>query len=182
MQAPRIVRFATLVAAAAAMVWIAGCSESAPSADAEPEASGLSIAEELEARRNAEQAKETAQAAAAAQAEHDALVAEGPSDVSKSDFKKGSKLRGGAFDKSIGGALRAGENLQFENIQRQVDLHAINNGYPKSHEAFMELMQQWRMTLPPLDGPYEYWYNAEINKIQKRPIASADAAEGSASK
>lgn len=182
MDTPRLLRFVALAVSAATLIWLTGCSPAA-SDSGEPSTPRLSLAEQMEQRTAETTAGKQAAAEQAASAKREAVANEQPSEISKSDFKRGSKLQGGgAVSTALGGVLRAGEDVQLKNIQHQLTIHGEGFGYPKSHQAFMDLMKEWGMKLPPLDGPYEYWYNAETRKILKRPIVPPESSEGSTSK
>ncbi|MEN1681544.1 MAG: hypothetical protein AAGJ46_18335 [Planctomycetota bacterium] len=171
----RFLRFFALATCGATLVWLTGCGSPAPST---PPAKSA-VAAEMERRQAEKEAAKKQAAAAAEEAERAALAAEGPSEITKDDFKKGSKVKGrGYLSTVVRSGRRAGEDLQLMNIKHQLSIHGNAQGFPKSHEEFMKLVTQtWGMQLPELQEPYEYWYDAKTHDIVKRVKPSALAAE-----
>lgn len=179
----RLLRFAALALCGATLVWLAGCSESADKpADSGPSTDELVA---LMEQKSAEvKAEEKAAEEAAAAAERERLMNEAPSEVGKGDYQRGAVLRDGnksQFNRAMGGALAAATNVELQNIQRQLEIHGLAQGYPKSHEEFLKLVtEEWGMKLPELKDGYGYWYDADTHKILKLPQVQIDARRAAA--
>lgn len=165
----RILRSVVMIAAASTLVWLHGCGK--------PEGGSLAEQRRLQSERAAVVATEQADAKATAEAqvqeaEAQRLKNEAPSVVGADDFKRGKKLEGGGYlSTTIRGGLVAVDKVNFANLYHNLEIHAAATGsYPKSHEAFMKLINEWGLPLPELDGPYEYVYNPEDHQLYKQPI------------
>ncbi len=168
----RLLRLTALAVSGATLLWLSGCVE--PS-EMPPEEESSSIAAEIQQRKSETQAAKAAAAQAAADTEAKRLANEAPSEVTNDDFHKGSKITSdGYLGTVVRSGRRAGERVRLQNLEYNLKIHAAANGWPKSHEAFLELVAEWGLPLPELQGPYEYWYNAEDHKIYKRPIVLSD--------
>ncbi|MEM6330766.1 MAG: hypothetical protein AAF790_11000 [Planctomycetota bacterium] len=174
----RLLRYMALALSGATLVWLSGCG--GPGGE-KPAGKAGGIAAEIaqrEAKADAAKAKAAEAEAAAAAAQQQAMDAEEPSAVTRDDYKKGSIAKqGGAIAQAIGGVRAAGEDVQLKNILRQVEIQAQIDGYPKSHEAFMALMDKWGMELPELAPPYEYWWDADAKELKKRTKPPAADSE-----
>ncbi|MEM6798260.1 MAG: hypothetical protein AAF589_01980 [Planctomycetota bacterium] len=173
----RLLRFTALAISGATLVWLSGCGSNSD----KPPSAASGIASEIQQRRAEQEAADQAAAEAAAAAEQERLASEAPSNVTKDDYRRGSVMKEGSrYTAALGGALAAGEDVQLKSIMHQVEIQAQIDGYPKSHEEFMKLLKGWGMTLPPLNPPYEYWYDAETRTLMKRTTASAEAEQNAA--
>lgn len=154
----RLIRFAALAAAGTTLVWLSGC----PAVDTQAVKQQQQQAAEQEAAREEAQRNEA------------------PSVITPEDFRRGDKLEGGGYvSTSVRAGLVGGEKVTLGNVQHQMRIHAAANEWPESHEEYMEIIDGWGMTLPELEEPYEYWYNAEDHQLYKRPKpeAAADVSE-----
>ena len=150
----RFIRLTALAVAAFTLVWIAGCGEPV----------------DVQAVQQAKQ-----QATANAQAEWDAKLAEGPTPIEREDYwriEDKANVSGGRVISQA--ALMAKNTIEMDfQLRHNLQIHGEANGYPESHEEFMELVKGWNMPIPRLKEPYEVWYDAESRQILKRPKADA---------
>ncbi|TWT86923.1 hypothetical protein Mal64_37530 [Pseudobythopirellula maris] len=140
------------------------------------------LADEQEARDIAAAklaAEKKAEAEAAAeQRRKEEFANQDPSLVTTDDMKRGKDLKGGGYLTTVmRGRVVAEQRLNLDMVTHALNLYWASEGdYPKSHEEFMEKVIEFnQITLPELDGDYEYWYNPEDHQLYKRPVVEEDA-------
>lgn len=185
-------RIVTLACCGFTLIWLSSCGAPATDSSAEKSAGGeMSMAEQIAQRnanakakkqsmaeqiaaRNAAQAEKDVADAAASRAEEQArLAAEGPSPLTIDDMKKGKSLKGGGYMSTVARTRFTAEHkVILQSVDYAQKLYYASEGkYPESHEEFMKkIVEANEIALPELDGPYEYWYNAEVSELWKRPI------------
>lgn len=181
-------RWIALSFAASTLVWLHGC-ESPPPGEG-PAAQMERQSAQAEAAAKQRKAEAAAQAEATRVAATEKLKNEAPSLVTEDDFKKGKSLKGGGYLSQVARARFVAEHRITMDIQLQQAMtlyYATEGEFPKSHEEFVKkILEPNFITLPELDGPYEYVYNPEDQQLYKKPIvqegpAGADeAADGGA--
>ncbi|MEM9187063.1 MAG: hypothetical protein AAGB00_11260 [Planctomycetota bacterium] len=166
----RLLRITALAVSGATLLWVAGC-DARPPLPKKPGGGGAVVpAKPAPPADAAPQLPPLPAPRSAAPGVAVVSADEGPTPITKDDYKRGSKLKSSRFNRALGGALAAGEGVQLKNIEHNLLIHGEAQGYPKTHEAFMKLVtQEWGMQLPPLREGYEYWYDAKARKIMKRP-------------
>lgn len=150
----RFIRITALAVAGFTLVWMAGCGDPV----------------DVQAVQQQKQ-----QAAADKQAAWEAKLAEGPTPIEREDYwrveAKEDVSGGRVFSQA---ALMAKNTVEMEmQIKHNLQIHGEAQGYPKSHEEFLELLKGWEMPIPRLKEPYEVWYDAETRQVLKRPKPDA---------
>lgn len=82
--------------------------------------------------------------------------------------KKGQKLKDhhGPLATPVKAYFRAEQELIFMNVDRALQMHEIQFGYPKSHEEYMEkIIRANAITLPELPDGDRYEYNPETHQL-----------------
>lgn len=174
-----IARVIALVTAGVTLAWLAGCGSPAPSTP--PAKSAVAV--EMERRQAEQDAAEVAAVEAADQAERERLMNEAPSPVTIEDMKRGKKITGsGILRTPIKAGIKAEQRIGLMAVEHALNLYMASEGdYPKSHEEFMEkIVEANQIKLEPLNGPYEYWYNAEAHQLYKRPVVQGEAERAAA--
>lgn len=177
----RPARWIALSFAASTLLWLHGC-ESPPPGEG-PAAQMERQSAQAEAAAKQRKAEAAAQAEATRVAAAEKLKNEAPSLVTEDDFKKGKSLKGGGYLSQVARARFVAEHRITMDIQLQQALtlyYATEGRFPESHEEFVEkILEPNFITLPELDGPYEYVYNPEDHLLYKKPIVE-EGAEGAA--
>lgn len=154
-----------------------GSSDSSGVSSMEALADQLDAAAAEQAKTDAVQAK--ADAVTAAQAKADALANQAATEVTEKNALGRRQAKGsgylGAVAKGYIKAQQEISNIEVISALRTYD--ALNDGYPKSHEEFMEkVIAANGIALEQLEEPYEYWYNADDHKLYTRVKPEAIAA------
>ncbi|TWT77709.1 hypothetical protein Pla123a_15050 [Posidoniimonas polymericola] len=150
----RVVRMTALAAAAFTLLWMSGCGEP------------------VDVKR-VQQDKQ--QAAADEQAAWEAKLAEGPTPITREDYWRVEKKEDVSGGRIISQSALMAKNIKEMDMEIKYNLkiHGEAQGYPKSHEEFLELIKSWNMSIPKLKEPYEVWYDAETHEVLKRPKPDA---------
>lgn len=134
-----------------------------------------------------------AKAVAASQAEVDALQAkadalknEAPSEISIHDMQRGAALEGGGYASTVlRGGIAAEQKLGLAQVTHALTLfNGLESRWPKDHAEFLEKVIEFnQIKLEPLQEPYEYIYDPELDPMKplKRPSKEAiEAAQAAA--
>lgn len=168
----RILRFAVLAVSCLTLLWLSGCGGSPEGADSGADSEVDPALQAMEEREAKQAAEDAAAAEAAAAAERDRLANEAPSEVSKEDFQKGSKIKSDGYLSSVARARQqVPERMQLMMVTHALNLfYGLEGRYPKSQDEFMEkVVKANQIQLPELQEPYEYFYDVEKHELFKRP-------------
>ncbi|MEN0109853.1 MAG: hypothetical protein AAF805_03935 [Planctomycetota bacterium] len=166
---------------------LSGCGGGTEQTSSDLDAMADLLDETVEVQEAKEEADANAAARAAAEklvAAADALEAEGLTEISHTDMQRGRKLDGGGYlSTTLRGGIAAEQKLGLATVEHAKNLfYGLEGRFPKDHDEFMAKVVEFnQIKLEPLVEPYVYEYDPESTKLMKRPSQEAiDAARAKA--